>query len=124
MRLDPDVAAFFFVGTLGVGFIGFILRWAWTQTHAGIQEVKAHADKRVDDMTAYVGRELVTLSELIERKADNAELNRARDAQVNIFDQLRQHELEDRNQHGTVLTAIGRLEGKMDALLARKRQGE
>ena len=99
----------YIAGGLGAG-LAFFGGWAWNHTH-----------KRIDDCTAYVGREVDNLSEQIEKKADNIELTRARDTQVSIFEQFRQHELEDRHQHATVLTAIGRLEGKMDALLARKR---
>lgn len=118
---DINMAAALVVGMIGVSVIGFIIKWAWTHTHEGIKSVKTHADKRIDDMAAYVGREFTTFTDVLERKADNNELTRARDAQVQIFDQLRRHEQDDRNRHEAIISGIGELKGKLDSLLVRKR---
>lgn len=111
MTVDLNTAIAIVVGTLGLGFIGFILRWAWTHTQERITEAVAYTGKSVDD-----------INENLKLKADASELTRVRDAQIDIFNKLDKHDSEDRNRHEQIITAVGRLEGKMDALLLRRRE--
>lgn len=121
MSLDFHQAVAVVMGVVVMGVVGFILKWAWTSTHDTIKSVKAHADKRVDDATAYIGKAVDDVHKLVDRKADNAELTRVRDAQVAIFDKIEKHTEEDRAQYATIVQGLGKLEGKIDTMLMRKR---
>lgn len=91
------IAALAVAGVLAA--LGWLARWAWGHTH-----------KRIDDAWTAIGT-----------KAPNEELLRARDTQVSIFDQLREHDSEDRKRFEGLQIGMGRIEGKVDALLTRRR---
>lgn len=110
MTPELHTAAAIIFGTLGIGFAGFILRWAWTHTH-----------KRIDDCVAYAGK---AVDDLYKTKASNDELTRVRDAQLTIFDKIASHESADSMTHSRIMESLGEIKGKVDTLLMRKRGGE
>jgi hypothetical protein len=60
----------------------------------------------------------------VETKASASELNRSRDVQRDIFAALTAHDLEDRRRFETLQIGMGRIEGKVDALVNRPRYRE
>lgn len=99
-----------------VAFLGVVawgIQWAWTHTH-----------KRIDDSLAYTGKAVDEISKDIALKADNAELTRVRDTQNSIFLKIADHDRQDQDRHGQVMHTIGKLEGKVDTLLNRRRGSE
>lgn len=96
--MTPEaVAALAVAGVLAA--LGWLIKWAWAHTH-----------KRIDDAWA-----------ALDQKAPNDELLRVRDTQITIFDHLRQHDSEDRKRFEGLQVGMGRIEGKVDALLTRRR---
>lgn len=79
-----------------------IAMWAWSHTH-----------KRIDDV-----------SDGLKGKAENSELTRVRDTQSDIFQQIREHDQQDRERHTQLIHSLGRLEGKVDGLLMRDRKAD
>jgi len=102
MSADLVTAALGFAVVTGVGSLGWLIRWAWGHTH-----------KRIDD--AWVE---------IDKKAPNVELTRVRDTQKDIFETFAVHDRDDKTRHAQVVQQLGRVEGKMDALLSRRRGAE
>lgn len=99
MSQELITAAFSLAAVTMLAALGWLVRWAWTSTH-----------KRIDDAWT-----------AIDRKAPNDELLRVRDTQITIFDHLRQHDSEDRKRFEGLQIGMGRIEGKVDALLTRRR---
>lgn len=98
----PDSATVVWIaGGLG-GALSIVAMWAWNHTH-----------KRIDDV-----------SDGLKGKAENSELTRVRDTQSDIFDQIREHDQQDRERHTQVIQSLGRLEGKVDGLLMRDRKSD
>lgn len=100
MTAEAVTAAFSLAAITMLAALGWLIRWAWTHTH-----------KRIDDAWT-----------AIDHKASNDELLRVRDTQITIFDQLRQHDSEDRKRFEGLQVGMGRIEGKVDALLSRRRE--
>lgn len=96
-----DVETALWIAGASVAALSAIARWAWVHTHERINQ---------------------SFTEL-SGKASNAELLRVRDAQKDTFDLIRDHDKEDRDRHEKIVATMGRLEGKMDALLLRRREG-
>lgn len=86
--------ALYFAGAAGSA-LGLVGLWAWNHTH-----------KRIDDAWEH-----------LDNKAQNDELDRVRDTQQKMFEQMRQHDAEDRTRHETVLTGIAKMEGRLDMIL-------
>lgn len=85
--------------------------WAWNHTH-----------KRIDDTTTSSNKRFDEVWKTMDEKAPLAELTRARDTQVEIFEQIRAHDAEDRNRHTELVGKIGRLEGMLDLVLQELRR--
>lgn len=96
----PDPATVLWIASGLGGALTLVAVWAWYHTH-----------KRIDD----AWRE-------IDGKADNVELTRTRDAQQLIFEQIREHDGEDRNRHVELVSKISRLEGILDLVLQELRR--
>lgn len=93
------IAALAVAGVLAA--LGWLARWAWGHTH-----------KRIDDAWS-----------AIDQKAPNEELTRVRNTQTAIFEKFDKHDKDDRDRHTQIVMGLGRVEGKVEALLNRKREG-
>ena len=96
---DLVIAALGFTSVTTMASLGWLIRWAWGHTH-----------KRIDDAW-----------EAIDGKAPNMELARVRDTQKDIFETFSTHDRDDKERHAQVVQQLGRVEGKVDALLGRRR---
>ena len=96
----PDPATVLWIAGGLAGALSLVAVWAWNHTH-----------KRIDDVT-----------DDLDKKAENVELTRVRDTQNQIFEQIRQHDSQDRERHVQLIGSIGELKGKVDTLVMRGRK--
>lgn len=116
-----DYSIWVYIGGIVIaGGAGFLARWAWTETQNKIAETR----NQIGDATAFIGKSVDKLWESMKTKANNSELIRARDAQIQLGEKFDAHAQEDRERFEKIISGVARLEGKMDSLLIRKRNGE
>lgn len=78
-------------------------------------------DTRITAQANFAGKAIDELWEHVKGLAPDTELQRVRLVQRDIFAKIDAHDKEDRDRHEEVIKGIARLEGKLDALLTRKR---
>ena len=96
----PDAATVLWIAGGLAGALSLVAVWAWNHTH-----------KRIDDVNGS-----------LKEKAENTELTRVRDTQNLIFEQIRDHDAQDRERHVQLIGSIGELKGKVDTLVMRGRK--